>query len=267
MSLKKNISFTDVCACIHQHSLFFLVLARDLNHVFTKIQELDKMGFPYIIVCGQRHDHPNIVFREPLGKYDAINYGFNLIPNNIEFVVLNDVDTQILNFAEALKILDNHVGLVYAKVIISEGPQKMFSKLYESIRTKFMIGPSGELMLIRRQILESILPLKPCKAEDAYIMFKVIETGYKVVYSDKCLALTERTKTNYDEINYKRRTTCGIYQALSMTNPPIITLIFYALLPFSCLMLLVLGKVGFSFVKGIWLGLIDYMRGDLGGKF
>ena len=236
------------------YSIFFLVLARDMDHVFTKISELEKMGIAYIIVCGQKNDHPNIVFREPVGKYDAINYGFSLVPKNIDLVVLNDVDTQLFNFSEAIKVMDTQTGLVYAKPVISEGPQRIFTKLFESIRTKYMIAPSGELMIIRRNILENILPMKPCKSEDAYIMFKTMEMGHKIVYTNKCFFLTQKPTTNYDEVNYKRRTMCGIYQAISMTSPPPYILFFYTLLPLSCIALLVLGKVGTVFVKCIWLG-------------
>lgn len=50
-------------------------------------------------------------------------------------------------------------------------------------------------MMIRNDVLRRILPLKPCKAEDTYMMFKAIELGYKAVFCEKCYAETERTKT------------------------------------------------------------------------
>lgn len=81
---------------------FFVVLARDDRHVYEKIEELKVLGIPYLIVCGRNLNHPNIIYREPKDKYDAINFGFRFIPEDTDVVVLNDVDTRIKNFEVAL---------------------------------------------------------------------------------------------------------------------------------------------------------------------
>jgi cellulose synthase/poly-beta-1,6-N-acetylglucosamine synthase-like glycosyltransferase len=245
--------------------LFFLVLARDSNHVGDKIRELENLKVRYIIICGEHFNHPNVVYRVPKGKYDAINFGVGLIPKDIDIVAMNDVDTIIHNFHLALQCLeDAKVALVFGTEMV-KGPQSLFFSILNPLRRKIQIAASGELMLIRRQVLEKVLPLRPCKAEDTYILFKVLEHGYKTVFCDGCYAETERTKTAEKEVMYKRKTVTGIYQALSYTQPPYPIRLFYVLLPFSSPLLLVLGKKGYFWMKGILLGLIDYLLGDRTG--
>ena len=246
--------------------LFFLVLARDKKHVDHKIRELETLGVPYKIVCGERLNHPNVVYRIPKGKYDAINFGANLIPKDVNIVVMNDVDTTIHNFHLALRYFeDEKVALVFGTEMVKEGPQNLFFRILNPIRRKIPIAASGELMIIRRNIFERILPLKPCKAEDTYILFRVLEYNYNTVFCEDCYAETERTKTASEEENYKRRTVTGIYQALAYTQPPFPVKLFYVLLPIACPVMLILGKKGYYWMKGILLGLLDYLRGDLTG--
>jgi hypothetical protein len=76
---------------------------------------------------------------------------------------------------------------------------------------------------------------------------------------------TERTKTAEKEETYKRKTVSGLYQALAYTQPPCLIKLFYVLLPIACPLLLVLGKKGYFWMKGILLGLSDYLRGDRTG--
>jgi hypothetical protein len=109
------------------------------------------------------------------------------------------------------------------------------------------------------------VPLKPCKAEDSYILFKVIELKQRVALSEECFVETERTKSPRSEEEYKRKTVCGIYQALSYTNPSISIKLFYAILPFMSPFLLFLGASGYFWMKGILLGLNDYLKGDRKG--
>jgi len=243
--------------------LFFIVLARDRKHVDDKIRELETLGVPYKIVCGERLNHPNVVYRAPKGKYDAINFGASLIPKDVDIVVMNDVDTIIHNLHLALRHLkDENVALVFGTEMVKEGPQNLFYRILNPIRIKIPIAASGELMAIRRGVFEKILPLKPCKAEDTYILFKVLEYGYKTVFCEDCYAETERTKTAEKEEIYKRKTVTGIYQALSYTKPSLIIRLFYFLLPFVSPLLLILGRRGYYWTRGILLGFIDYLRGD-----
>jgi len=246
--------------------LFFLVLARDEEYVDEKVEELKGLGVPYLIVCGKRLNHPNVVYREPRGKYDAINFGARFVPKNVDVVALNDVDTKISNFRAALQHFDSKkVALVFAKVSVKEGPQKLFYVILDLIRRRLPIAASGELILIRHDVLTMILPIRPCKAEDSYILFKVLEFKHKAVFCEECYIETERTKTAGKEEVYKRRTVAGMYQALAYTQPPHLVKLFYVLLPIACPLLLVLGKKGNFWMKGILLGLIDYLRGDRTG--
>jgi hypothetical protein len=107
--------------------------------------------------------------------------------------------------------------------------------------------------------------MKPCKAEDSYILFKVMELKGRVVFCEDCYTETERTRSIEKEEDYKRRTVCGIYQALAYAKPSSFVRIFYVLLPFASPILLFLGKKGYFWMKGILLGLTDYLRGDRSG--
>lgn len=246
--------------------MFFLVLARDKTHVFDKIKELEGLGVQYKIVCGERIEHPNVVYQFPRGKYAAINFGLSLIPSEVEIVVMNDVDTRIHKFSLALEgFHDPDVGIVFGAELVNMGPQRLFFRLLNPIRRKIPIAGSGELMLIRKNVLEQVCPLKPCKAEDTYILLKTLQLGYKVLFCEDCYAETERTKTADKEEPYKRKTVAGIYQALSYTRPPSLVKLFYVLLPMASPLLLVMGRNGYYWMRGILLGLQDFLRGDQSG--
>jgi cellulose synthase/poly-beta-1,6-N-acetylglucosamine synthase-like glycosyltransferase len=249
--------------------VFFLVVARDNKNINQKLNELKSMKVPFVIVTGEKSSIPNVIFREPKGKYDAINYGSRYINDDCEIVCLNDVDTKIYNFEKALKLFDNNnVGMVFCKVNVMGGVQPYFYRLLDNIRKKILVAASGELILIKNDLFKRILPLPPCKAEDTYILFKVLELGYKVVFCEDCWVITERTKTLAEEADYKRRTVCGIYQALSYTKPPILIRVFYLFLPIMSFTLILLGKKGIFWIKGITKGMIDFfILKDREGKF
>jgi hypothetical protein len=243
--------------------VFFLVLARDSAGVEKKAKELERLGFPYIIVCGEKMNHPNVVLREPRGKYDAVNFASRFIPEDTEIVALNDVDTEIHNLEAALNLFGQQsTSLIFVRVNVRSGPQLLFYSILDALRRKIPIAASGELMLIRHEVLKDILPLKGCKSEDSYMMLKVLEHGHKVVFCTECYVTTRRTANARQEEDYKRRTVGGIYQALSMTRPPTMVKLFYMLLPFTSPLLLASGKKGYYWTKGILLGYVDYLRGD-----
>jgi len=243
--------------------VFFIVLARDAKGVKAKVEELERFHYPYVVVCGEKTGLLNVVYRPLLGKYDAINFGSTFIPPDTDIVVLNDVDTEIHNFEVALaKFQNENVSLVFTKVNVGLGPQLSFYSLLDSLRKRIPIAASGELMLVKCQIMRSMLPLRGCKAEDTYILFKILEKGEKVGFCEKCYVTTKRTTQAEQEEAYKRRTVGGIYQALSMSRPPLIVRLFYTILPFMSPLLLILGKKGFYWTKGILSGYIDYRKGD-----
>jgi len=88
--------------------VFFLVLARDSRHVERKASELEGMGLPFVVICGEKVDHPKVVHREPRGKWDAINFGSMFVPDDADAVALNDVDTEVHGLEHTLSHL---VGL------------------------------------------------------------------------------------------------------------------------------------------------------------
>jgi len=224
---------------------------------------LDGLGFPYLIVCGDKVNHPNVVHRAPLGKYDAINFGSNHLPEDVEIVALNDVDTEIHGLEAALRLFnEENVSLVFVRVDVRSGPQVLFYSFLDALRARIPIAASGELMLMRREIFKNILPLEACKSEDSYVLFKILERGHKAAFCRECYVTTKRTANSRQEEDYKRRTVGGIYQALAKTKPPAIVRLFYTLLPFISPLLLVLGKKGYYWTKGILLGYVDYARGD-----
>ena len=233
-----------------------------------KINELSGLRLPYLIVCGEKLNHPGVVYREARGKYDAINFGAKLIPEEAETVALNDVDTKIHNFRAALnQFTQTKATLLHTKVIVREGPQNLLLLLQTKIRRFALIVVEGDLMLIKRKALTNILPLKPCKAEDTYILFKILEHQGKVVFSEKCYCETSKTENVKEEKSYKRRTVSGIYQALAYTDPPSLIKLFYALLPFLSPLLMILGLKGYYWMRGILLGFVDYLRGDRTGDW
>ena len=218
---------------------------------------------PYLIICGEKTDYAHVLYRKAIGKYDALNFGIRFVPKDTDLVVLNDADTEIFGFKNALKQLeDKTIGLVFSKVVVKTGPQKTFYLFLDKLRSKIPIAASGELMIIRYKLLNKILPVKPCKAEDSYLLFKTLEFGYKINFCEKSFVVTERTKNGEDEVNYKRRTTTGLYQALSYTKPPAIVKLFYILLPLVSPLLLATGRKGYCWMNGIHLGFIDFLRGD-----
>jgi cellulose synthase/poly-beta-1,6-N-acetylglucosamine synthase-like glycosyltransferase len=247
----------------------FLVLARDRRHLDTKINELEGLDMPYLVVCGEKVNHPNVFYREPKGKYDAINFGVNiLLQKNPGIIILNDVDTRINNFNLALnRFKQENAALLFVRVKIAVGPQKLFYALLDAIRKRFLVVASGELMLIDSNFLRKVIPIPPCKTEDNYILFKILEMKGRTIFCNECFVETERTKTAEKEAIYKRKTVTGLYQALSYTKPPIYVRLFFTFLPFLTPLLLVSGKKGYYWEKGIMSGFLDYLRGDRGGTW
>jgi hypothetical protein len=254
-------------AGIHNINLFFIVLARDQRHVKEKIMELENMRIPYLIVCGEKMDHPKVVYREARGKWDAINFGSQFIPKDVDVVVLNDVDTRIHNFEHALSHLYDGADLVYCRVNVARGPQVKFYRIADSIRKRFHIFASGELMLIKRRVFKHVLPIPPCIAEDSYILFKALELGYRAHFCTKTHVITERTANANEEEAYKTRTTLGVYQALKHTRPPPWIRAFYGLLPLLAPLLAMAGKEGRAWAMGVMRALGMALKGHYPTKF
>ena len=78
--------------------------------VAEKISELEEMDVPFLVVCGEKINHPKVVYRKANGKWDAVNYGSQFVPEKTNVVVLNDVDTKIHNFEYALTRLSNEIS-------------------------------------------------------------------------------------------------------------------------------------------------------------
>lgn len=219
-----------------------------------KIAELEGMRVPYVVVCGEGLDHPNVVHREPRGKWDAINFGSKFVPREADVVVLNDVDTRIHGFEHALGHLEE-ADLVYCRVSVARGPQVKFYRIADPIRRRLHVFASGELMIMRREVFERVLPIPPCIAEDSYVLFKALELGYRAHFCTKAYVTTERTKSAEEEEAYKARTTLGIYQALRHSKPPPWIRAFYGLLPLLAPLLALAGEEGRAWAKGVWRAL------------
>ena len=230
---------------------FFIVSARNCKHLVAKIAELEKMNVAFLVVCGEKFEHPKVVYRENAGKWDAINYAVPLLPKNTNIVILNDVDTKIHGFENAISALNSKTDLVYCKVQVSHGSQIKFYQLLNPLRSRFHFAASGELMAISKKVFLEVLPLPPCLAEDSYILFKTLELGYKANFCKKAFVTTERTSTLKEETAYKNRTTLGIYQALDHAKPPPIIRVFYQVLPLLTILLALRGKDGKAWMTGI----------------
>jgi hypothetical protein len=248
--------------------IFFIVLARTKEGVLEKAIELRKLGVAFIVICGEKMNYPGVIYRPKKGKFDAINFGAKFVGKNIKVVCLNDVDTKIFNFEKALKIMqDKTAGLVFNTVKVNGGPQVQFYSLMNKIRRIVLITSSGELMLIQKNVFLKVLPVPPCKTEDNYISFKVAELGYQVVFCEDCWVETKRTQTLEEEAQYKTRTVTGIYQALSFTKTDPLVRVFYLILPLITPLLLLQGKRGAAWTKGIIQGFTNFLRGDNAGSF
>jgi hypothetical protein len=242
------------------------VCARNRRHVDEKIIELKKMKMPFVIVCGEKNNLPDVVYRANNGKWDAINFGSSFVPKKANIIVLNDVDTKIYDFEHAVEYL-KEFSIVYCKVCVFRGGQIKFYKILDPLRKIFHIAASGELMLIKREAFERALPLEPCIAEDSYMLFKILEFGYKAQFCTKTYVTTERTINARGEEAYKYRTTLGIYQALNKTKPPPFIRIFYLLLPFFAPLLYLAGKDGKAWTKGINRAFKDHITKKNPTKF
>jgi hypothetical protein len=239
---------------------FFIVPARSRKHLDAKIAELTKMNVPFIVICGEKVDHPNVVFHENAGKWDAINFAVSFLPEEANVIVLNDVDTEIHGFENALSDLNSEADLVYCRVQVSTGPQVKFYRLLNPLRSRFHVAASGELMAMNKEVFKEVLPLPPCLAEDSFILFKTLELGYKANFCTSAYVTTERTQNAKDEEAYKNRTTLGIYQALDYTKPPIVIKVFYVVLPLLAPLLSLMGKDGRAWTKGINRALKDHVK-------
>jgi len=246
---------------------FFIVPARDRRGVMEKIAELEAMRVPFVVVCGERLKHPNVVYREARGKWDAINFGSGFVPEDADVVVLNDVDTRIHNFEHALGHLNGKADIIYCKVNVTRGPQVKFYRIADPIRKRFHIFASGELMLFKRDVFKRVLPIPPCISEDSYMLFKALELGYRAHFCTKAYVTTERTSNAEEEEAYKTRTTLGIYQALKHTKPPPWIRMFYKLLPLAAPLLVLAGKDGRAWMKGINRALNAVLSGHYPTKF
>jgi cellulose synthase/poly-beta-1,6-N-acetylglucosamine synthase-like glycosyltransferase len=234
----------------------FLVLSKDNKPVVSKLEELELNGIrSVLVVCGERINLPNVVYREPNGKYDAVNFGASKLLDSCDVIVMNDVDTRISGLEYVLQhFSDPRVAMVFSRISVADGPQTTFYGLMDQLRRHFPVAANGELIAVRSDVLRRIIPLPPCLAEDTYIMFKVMEFGYKVVVEERSKVVTNRTKTKLEEEKYKRRTVLGIYQALSMSHPDARIRAFYWILPFVSLLLIAAGNKGLAWTKGIISG-------------
>jgi cellulose synthase/poly-beta-1,6-N-acetylglucosamine synthase-like glycosyltransferase len=246
--------------------VFFVVLARDSRHVERKASELEGMGLPFVVICGEKVDHPKVVHREPRGKWDAINFGSMFVPDDADAVALNDVDTEVHGLEHALSHLEE-ADLVYCRVGVTGGPQAKFYRIADPIRRRLHVFASGELMIMRRDVFEKVLPIPPCIAEDSYILFKALELGYRARFCTKAYTTTRRTESAEEEAAYKARTTLGIYQALKYARPPPWIRAFYGLLPLLAPLLAVAGEEGRAWARGVMRALSMALKEHYPTKF
>jgi hypothetical protein len=230
--------------------LFCLVLARDGQHVPSKIEEMQRLGLQFLVVCGQKIDSPCVVYREPTGKWDAINFGYRFVPEETEVVLLNDVDTTIHQLERALA-LTSKFDLVYSAVKPAGGPQTSFYAFADPLRQRLNLFASGELMLISKRALDRLMPIPPCMAEDSYLLFKAMELNYRVSFCRETYVSTSRSENASEETAYKERTTLGILQALDYARPSAAIRLFYRALPLFAIPLMLLGENGQAWGKGM----------------
>jgi GT2 family glycosyltransferase len=246
---------------------FFLVLARDRTHVRDKIDELAALGVSsFLIICGERVNHPKVLYRKAVGKWDAINFGSQFIPSNAQLIVLNDVDTTIHSLDQALK-RSYETDLIYCGVEVAEGPQRKFYKILDRVRRRLPVAASGELMLINRRVFSHLVPIPPCTAEDTFLMFRALELGYRVEFCPEAYVTTSRTRSPAEERAYKARTLLGVYQVLNFAKPPPAVRAFYMFLPLIAPLLAIGGSAGRSWTIGIEQATTNHLMKRYATKF
>jgi hypothetical protein len=241
---------------------FCLVLARDAKSIRMKIREMESLGLPFMIVCGEKFDDPRVVIRVPAGKWDAINFGYRYVPSGTDIVILNDVDTEIHGLAQMLSSVSAGSDFVYATVKPIGGPQPKFYAIADPLNRILKIFAMGELMVIRKKLLDKMMPIPPCLAEDTYLLFKAMELHCNVDFCKGAYVYTARTSSTAEEALYKERTTLGILQALDFSRPPPLIRLFYRSLPILALMLMLTGEEGRSWAKGIMSGYRLHIEGS-----
>jgi len=246
--------------------LFVLVLARDRRLVEAKLSDLKSYNIPYAVVCGEKLDAPGVEYREALGKWDAINFGYRLIPEDTDVVIINDVDTSIHRLDSALAMA-SRFDLVYCAVRPGEGPQKSFYAFADPLRERLNLFASGELMLVRKKALDKLMPVPPCMAEDSYLLFKAMELNLSVRFCRDAYVTTSRTTNASEEVAYKERTTLGILQALDYAKPPITVRVFYRSLPILAMLLMLMGENGRAWGSGIARASRLHMQGSERTRF
>ncbi len=234
--------------------------------VESKIRELESYGFPYVVVCGEEMKAKDVVFREANGKWDAINYGCEFVPKDTEVVVINDVDTTIHNVELALASTMNF-DLVDCGVKPAEGPQRNFYAFADPLRERLHIFSSGGMTLFRKPVLDRLLPIPPCIAEDTYLLFKAMELRCRIAFKRDAYVTTFRTANATEEVSYKERTTLGILQALDYTRPPIAIRLFYRALPLLAILLMLMGENGRAWGNGITRASRLHVQGSNRTKF
>ena len=238
------------------------MLARDAKSIRTKIHEIERIGLPFIVVCGENFHDSRVVYRVPVGKWDAINYGYGYIPQENDVVVLNDVDTEIHGLEHMFSSVSGGSDFVYAAVRPSGGPQPKFYAIANPLNRVLKIFAMGELVVIRKQLLDKLMPIPPCLAEDTYLLFKAMELNYKAEFCEDAYVNTFRTSLISEEVLYKERTTLGILQALDYTKPPPWIRLFYRSLPFLAAMLMLAGEDGRAWGKGIMRAIRLHIEGS-----
>lgn len=218
--------------------------------VESKIREIESYGFPYLVVCGEEMAIDGVEFRRPIGKWDAINYGYRSVPDDTDVVAINDVDTTIHEMDSALS-LTSRFDLVYCAVNPGTGPQTSFYTFADPLRARLNLFASGELMMIRKRTLDKLIPIPACMAEDSYLLFKALELNFSVRFCREAYVTTLRTTTAAEEAAYKERTTLGILQALDYSRPSFAIRLFYLALPLFALPLMLMGENGHAWASGI----------------
>ncbi len=234
--------------------------------VESKISELESYGFPYTVVCGEEMAANRVVFRKPAGKWDAINYGCEFVPSNVDVVAINDVDTTIHNLEHALA-LTSEFDLVYCAVKPDGGPQVAFYAFADPLRARLNLFASGELMMIRKPKLDRLIPIPPCMAEDSYLLFKAMELNYPVRFCSDAYVTTSRTANAAQETAYKERTTLGILQALDYARPSVAIRLFYRSLPLLAVPLMLMGENGQAWATGIARAVRSHAAGSKRTQF
>ena len=154
------------------------------------------------------------------GKPVSLNIAFKEAKGDI--LILSDGDVYICRFAirELLKKMqDKNIGAVSGHPISLNSKDNIYGywstlltdMAHETRLNKMNFVVSGYLYAVRKSVLNFEVP-KDCLSDDAYISYRIINQGYKILYAPSAQVMVKYPNNFKDWMKQKKRSTGGYTQ-------------------------------------------------------